>query len=459
MKFKYFNTAFLAILLSVSIVGCKKTLDQTPQQSVPISKAIEIPDDVESAMIGAYSIMGGGALYGTNLNLVPELLASDNYCSWRGTFQGQRQISLKNMTRDNAEASRIWIAAYRAINAANTVIENLDIITDADQKSKLEGEALWVRAIMHFELVRLYGLPYDASVANNTQLGVPIMIKATKTEADAFTYPARNTVEEVYNAVIADLTNAVTKLPASNGFRASKAVANAFLAKVFLQKGDFANARDAANAAITADYQMNIDVLGSFTNKNTKESYFEIQQNEQNNAGTSNDGLATFYASFPGIGRADVRMNVGFVGTYPLGDTRIEKWYYIGTGARPGNTYCAKWQSFSQNIPVLRLAEVLLIRAECNLRLNTAVGATPQADMAQIRNPVRTNLPVIVAPTLNDILAERQFELAFEGFRIHEIRRLKSATGVFQWNADELVLPIPQREIDANASLVQNPGY
>jgi hypothetical protein len=170
--------------------------------------------------------------------------------------------------------------------------------------------------------------------------------------------------------------------------------------------------------------------------------------------------MATFYASLPGIGRADVRVVPSFVSNYPAGDLRATEWYYIGTGARPGNTYSGKWKSFSMNIPVIRIAEMYLTRAEANIRLGSAVGATPGQDLAQVKNLVRTNSVAPLVPTLADVLNERFIELAFEGQRIHDLRRLRLSTGAFAWNADELVFPIPKREVDATGGvLIQNPGY
>jgi hypothetical protein len=132
----------------------------------------------------------------------------------------------------------------------------------------------------------------------------------------------------------------------------------------------------------------------------------------------------------------------------------------VGTGSRPGNTYTSKWKSFSQNLPVIRIAEMYLIRAETNLRLGTTVGDTPANDLAKVRNPIRTNLAVIAAPTLADVLAERTLELAFEGLRIHDIKRLRLSVGALPWNDPKLVFPIPQREIDASEGvIVQNTGY
>ena len=100
-----------------------------------------------------------------------------------------------------------------------------------------------------------------------------------------------------------------------------------------------------------------------------------------------------------------------------------------------------------------------LIRAECNFRLGSATGAAPVADINAIR--ARTGASALDAATLtlDNILRERQLELAFEGVRIHDIKRLKQSTGTFAWNSPKLVLPIPKREIDANDALTQNEGY
>lgn len=466
MKLKIFSRLFIsAALLTGFMTACNKKLDIQPRQSVDATVAIQTTQDVESAVVGAYSVMGGGALYGTNLLMVPETQASffpagEQYCAWRGTFTGHQQIARKTMNRDNGEAARMWTAGYLAINTANIVLANLGVVTDTDLKDQFEGEALFVRGIMHFELVRYFGLPWGAT-ANNDQLGIVIKTTPATNETEAAEKLGRSTVAQVYAQVIADLTAAANKLPEDNGTRADKYTALAFLARVYLQQGDYAKALDAANAVIeSGKYAMNAAVRAVFDNKNTDESIWEIQQNDQNNAGTSNDGMATFFSSLVGIGRADVRIAPAFVASYPSGDLRASQWYYIGVGARPGNTYCGKWRAFAQNLPVVRIAEMYLIRAEGNLRLGTTVGDTPENDLAQVRNPVRTNLASIANPTLANVLQERIYELAFEGFRIHEIKRLQQAWSSWTWNSPKLVFPIPQREVDATQGLlVQNAGY
>jgi hypothetical protein len=453
------NLILVILLVATGFASCKKVLDVEPKQSIDAVTALQNDQDVNSLVVGCYSRMGGGSLYGTNLLMQADLLAIETVGSWRGTFQGSRQVANKTMTRDNTEANLIWTNAYNAINMANIVLANLGVVKDADLKKQLEGEALFVRGIMHFELVRFFALPWGAT-ADNTHLGVVIKSKPTNTELDAFEKLPRNTVKQVYDAIIADLTKATGLMPEENEKRATKYAAFGFLSRVYLAQGDFAKARDAANEVIESGYfKLNASVSAVFSNKNTAESVWEIEQNEQNNAGTANNGMATFYASLPGIGRADVRIAGAFIDEYH-DDLRGSEWYYVGTGARPGNLYTSKWKSFSQNLPIIRLAEMYLTRAEGNKAAGTEVGATPAEDMEMIINAVRTNSSAPIDPTLDEIRDERFRELAFEGQRIHDIRRLRKPTGEFAWNSPKLVMPIPQREIDATTGIiVQNPGY
>ena len=448
-------------MLVTGFTACKKALDVEPAQTIDAGTALENDQDLNSLIVGGYSIMGGGSLYGTNLIMLADLLGSETTCSWRGTFTSPRQVASKSMDRNNTDASLTWTAAYNTINVANTAIAALNVVKDANLKKQLEGEALFMRGVMHFELVRLYALPWGAT-ADNSHPGVVIKTTPTKTETDAFIKTPRSNVKLVYDQLIADLTKAVTLLPEENSKRITKYTALAFLSRVYLQQADYAKARDAANEVIESGfYALNASVSAVFTNKDTKETIWEIQQNEQNNAGTSNNGMATFFASLPGIGRADVRVTASFVsGSYPANDLRKSEWYYIGTGARPGNTYCSKWSSFSQNLPIIRLAEMYLTRAESNLVMGTSVGNTADADFAMVRNTARTNSTIPAIPTVTDVRNERFIELAFEGQRIHDLRRLRLPTGTFAWNSDKLVFPIPQREIDASLGiLTQNTGY
>jgi tetratricopeptide (TPR) repeat protein len=457
MTTKYIKALGMSALIALTTVSCDNKLDIQPRQSIDAETALNNAQNVESAIIGAYATLGNPALYGTNLNLIPELLGSNGYISWQGTFQGYRELDRKTLTPINTEATRTWNRAYEAINTVNNVLEALNVVTNANMKSQLEGEALFIRGLLYFELVRLYGLPWEAGAANS-QPGVPLILTATKTEAQAGNKVARATVAQVYQQVIADLTKAESMLPEDNGTRADKYAVAAFLSRVYLQQSDYAKARDAANRVFeSGNYRLNPSVTSAFRNRNTAESIFEIQQNDQNNAGTANDGLTTFYASMPGIGRGDVRVLEAFADLYDPADARLNELIYAGTGRRAGRLRSGKWTDFGANIPVIRLAEMYLTRAETNLRLGTTVGATTLADVNRIR--ARAGVPLLTSVTLEDVLKERRLELAFEGLRVHDLKRIKGNTGDFAYNSPKLVLPIPQRELDTNDLLVQNQGY
>ena len=444
----------------ISLSACDNSLNLQPRQSIDAATALSNDQDVTSAIVGAYGQLGNGSLYGTDFLLVPDIYAPDNYVTWRGTFASYRELALKTQTNANAEAQRIWLASYAAINTVNNALASLNVVKDAITRKTLEGEARFIRGILFFELVRLYALPWTSGT-QNLQPGIPLVLTPSTNVDQAATQIARSSVADTYKQIIEDLTKAVSLLPTDNSTRADKYTAQAFLARAYLQQENYAGALAAANAIIVSDvYRLNSSVTAVFRNRNTQESIFEIQQNDQNNAGASNDGLTTFYASIPTeaapIGRGDVQVSNTFVGTYDPVDARRNELIYIGY--KGGNRYyTGKYTNFGDNIPIIRLAEMYLIRAETNTRLNSKVGDSPGNDISLIR--ARAGVGPIATPTLAQILQERRFELAFEGHRLHDIKRFRQSVGTFAWNSPRLVLPIPKREVDVNPSLIQNEGY
>ncbi len=456
LTIRYFTGLFLASLI---MAGCSKKLDIDPRQSVDVNDALNTPADIESAVVGGYSVLGSGSLYGNNLILLPDLIIADENIDWYGTFRSFSDIYNIETDKFNPEAARTWAAAYDAINIANNILSSLDILTNQDQRNRIEGEARFIRGLMYFELIRLFSNP-DPSVNNN--LGVPLILTPSRTEEEASRLDARSSVTEVYTQVKSDLTTAIAKLPETNeNGRATVFAAQAVMARVHLQLGEYEEARDYANDVIeNGPFQLNSGVTSGFYNKNTAESVFEIQQNDQNTAFNSNDGLTTFYGNWPnGVGRADIEPSYDLYFSYDENDKRFLELFDFGTDDSPfpDGLYTKKWKDLGQNIPVIRIAEMYLIRAETNRRLGTSVGDSPAADLAVIRE--RAGLDPIANPSLNDILQERIYELAFEGFRMHDYKRLELSGASLPWNAPEYVLPIPEREILANKNLVQNPGY
>ena len=481
------SAAFCTLALALGLTSCDKQLNIDPLQSVDAATALNSETKVESAVVGLYAQLGNSNLYGTNLILVPELLATDNYIRFQGTFGNFREIAVRNTRAENATAETVWREAYQAINQTNLVLDALPVVTTAASKAQFEGEARFVRSTMYFELVRLYAKQYNVATAT-TDLGVPINLLSVRTVEEASRRIARSTVAQVYALVIEDMTKAIALLPTANGNRATRFTAKAMLARVYLQQNRYAEAGVQADEVIrTGGRTLAATIESVFRGRNGTETLLEIQQNDQNNAGTANSGLATHYASLGGVGRGDVLVLPAFTSLYGTTDTRgagtSTPLLYNSTGARRVTAPAValrtgKYTTFGQNIPVIRLAEMYLIRAEAAFRAVNSAAAL--RDLNVIRNRAGATPLTLVDLTATDglaiVLRERQLELAFEGFRIHDLRRTNGivaparpatsttpAVPPVLASDDRLVLPIPKRETDLNTApntpLAQNPGY
>lgn len=445
------------------LVGCNNKLDLKPDNSVETD--LSTLNDVETLMRGAYTELGGqfgiasdgrgegGELYGADFILMSELLGAGGEISWTGTFSTFREVESKAMTAGNTMIRNNWLRAYTVINICNNVLKGL---TDLGETGTVtEGEAKFVRAAIYFELVRFFAKPWEAGGAN-TQDGVPLITAPTVTLDDAKGSVTRATVAAVYTQVIQDLKDAETLLAGvTEAGKANQYAVNAMLARVYLQQGEYDKARDQANTVIGSEvYNLNSNYKDNFSNEGfSAEDIFGITQNSNFNAGTSNGGLATFFgASAPfGDDRDEILINEPYFALFTDANDARAAFF-----TDPDDPNTLKWEDATKNIPVIRLAEMLLVRAECNERLGTAIGATPLVDINLLRT--RAGAANFTMVDLATILAERRLELAFEGQRIHDIKRLQETVDGFAYNADELVLPIPQREIDV-LGINQNDGY
>ena len=442
------NNIFAILLTSAIVIfGCKKPLDVQPTQSIDESVALKTNSDVQVALVGSYADMGAADLYGGRVYVNTELLGNSNEISWSGTFQGLTQIFNKTIPVDNGFVAGTWLTGYRTINDVNNVLSALAVV-NANQANRVEGEAKFIRGTVYFDLVRLYGKAWnDGTPANNP--GVPLVLTPTKSITSASNV-ARSSVMQVYDQVIKDLNEAEAKLPVVNGFFATKNAAAAMLSKVYLQKGDYVNALQAANRVIISNKQLlNPNYADEFPSNpngpvalgNTQEDIFMIQVN-------ATQGVNDFNTFFSLNGRGDIGITSNHVALYEAGDQRLSL-IDVDVSTKFDNAY--------GNVHVSRLAEMYLTRAESNFRLGSAVGATPLDDVNRIRN--RVGLPSLLVVSLANILKERKLELAFEGFALHDAKRLQNNVGALPFNSTKLVYPIPDREIRVNSSLVQNAGY
>ncbi|KAA2245147.1 RagB/SusD family nutrient uptake outer membrane protein [Chitinophaga agrisoli] len=449
---------------AILFAGCNKKLDVTPGQSITPDQ-IKTADDVKAILFGTYNSMQHYNAFGERYMMMADLLAAPGQVAFVGTFIDYRQVYTKSQLATGTIMSGIWGRSYIIINGANNVLERLDLIAE-DERESIEGEAKFARGIAYYELVNYFGAPYSAPTGPNAD-AVPIRLKpvANDTYHDDQDKQPRNSVTEVYDQVIKDLTDAVAKLPEENeNFRATKYAAEAFLSRVYLAQGKYVQAATAANdviensgLALTPTFDKAFNNVG-----NSTEDIFAIQQTSQSNAGTSNNGLSTFYSANdqkPG-GRGDARVDTaGYNALFDGADDRKDFVYAGSSIGGVDGIYPGKWKNFYRAIPVVRLAEMYLTRAEANLRSGAAqVGtATPLEDVNTIRE--RANAAPWTSVTADQAVQERFRELAFEGDWLWTKKRLKMNVGSRAYDDPKLVFPVPQRERDIDENITQNPGY
>lgn len=438
---------FITITTATMLASCSNVLDLTPTEQISSEIALETDEGVRQVLIGAYNSLSSSALFGGELMRNAELFGGLDEIVWLGTFEAPREIYNHQILVTNTDVEDFWVAGYDLINICNNVLASLNVVKEAD-RNRIKGEALLLRGWILFELTRFFGQQYVAG-QNNTQPAVPIITAPSASSTDNAT-PSRNSVEECYAQALADVSEAELLLPPANDVFATRYTAAAVLARIYLQMQNYDAALAAANRVISSGkYSLMPTYAEIFTTDAlTKECVFGIVV-------TATDGINamnTYFSTLAYGGRGDIEIKQSFLDLYDPADARKALYFKTANRWRTG-----KFNNQFGDLNIIRLAEMLLIRAECNLRLGTAAGAEPLADYNAIRQ--RAGLPAATAVTLDDVLLERRLELAHEGFRIHDIKRLQQSVGSLAWNDPMMVYPIPQREITVNANLVQNPGY
>ena len=426
---------------------------------------------MEIAVNGAYANLRSANLYGRTIPLFADLLADNVYIS---AVNSNRYLDFfqVNYTVNNGNAQGIWETAYNTILNTNNVIgSSLQGTPEIDQ---LRGEALAIRALMYFELVKHFAKPYTVD-ANG--LGVPLVVSY-----DPFKKPQRNTVAEVYAQIKTDLDNAIPLLTIqkSSGYFSAYA-AKALLARMHLFKGEWTSALEAAEDVIN---NSGYTLLGpnqffSYWSSNTArtdglETLFEVVFDLVGNAG--NDALAYFYDQ---AGYGDALASRDFYNSYAASD--IRKGLIVPTihpdrgNIRVVNKYPNSSQPDKDEFKVIRLSEVYLIAAEAALQSgDEGLALTYLNEIAFRRDPNFAGYSSSGAALLDDILLERRKELAFEGHRYWDLARNNRDVERININNNypgvpliiettnfRRILPIPQSELDANPNIrsQQNTGY
>jgi starch-binding outer membrane protein, SusD/RagB family len=455
-------------LVSGMMISCSKDFtDLPPYDALPREKAIVDESSMQSVLAGVYRSATSPSLFGRAIPIIGDLYADNTYQSavnsnrYTGAFQ-------YNYTVASGDVVNFWSAAYVTILRANNVINaNLASTANIDQ---LRGEALFLRALTYHALVQYFAKPYTS---DPNAAGVPVI-----TSYDPFKQPERNSVSEVYELIESDLTEAfgLMSISKNSGF-VNKYAAKALLARVYLTKGEWQNAKDAALEVInnggysllsTSNFQSYWNSASVRTDK--VETIFELSLDAVVN--NSSNSLAYMYDQ---IGYGDILVTNSLYNTYSATDVRrglIVDGTRAGINVKVARKYPNEANSDKDNVKILRLAEMVLTVAEASYRLNDEVTALNYLNMIAARRGV-TPYASIGAALLEDIIRERRLEFAFEGMRYPDLQRLNRDVERVNLNSNypatvpleilfsshKRIFPIPQTERDANPNISQNEGY
>lgn len=442
----------LIISIIAAFFSSCNLLDVEPHQSIDAETAINNQNDVENAITGVYDAFQSSGYYGRNYILINDLAADNLF--WSGTTTDYKQFEDNAITANNGIIDGIWVSIYDAINRANIVLSKIDDIEDVDEEeAKLyKGELLFLRGLAYFDLVKLFG-------------GVPLRVEPIAVPGEAEL--ARSSVGDVYTLIIEDLTMAKGYLAGGNldPVKASDMAATALLAKVYLFKYSVSEATadlDSAVANATEVIKSGLYDLPSFetifpANEST-ESIFEIDFNEQDYT-----RLAQYVGPISLAGRQEVTPTSEFDYTYTGEDLRLD----VTIKESSDGIYCGKYVDIAggtDNVYVLRLAEMYLIRAEANNLLGKEASVI-LPDIEQIRTRAGLTTPLTISSQDElalEIETQRRLELALEGNRWPDLVRTNRAIEVKEsiTSTDQYLFPIPLSEMNTNSLIgEQNSGY
>jgi len=445
---------FLLALFAVTLASCKKFLDQPPEGKLQEEKALVDEASLQALINGTLNTQAN-EIYNGRVWFINDLMGDQVngilYSEDNGEIYNRRTSFFGNFK--NETYTRIYQNIYRA----NRVLENINLASA--NRDKIEGEAKFIRALMHFEAVRMWAQPWGYTT-DNSHLGVPIRRAAN---IDVIN---RSTVKEVYDFLIADLKEAENLLPdaVELGYP-SKWAAKALLAKVYFQQNDFTNAFNYADQVIKSN---KFDLDDDHSTRFSLTVSNEIIYGFKNTQGVLEPGgeLRDRYRSDVGFSpNGDFKVtNQFFTMATAASDVRKD-WYTTENGYHP----ITKYNADRFNVAVIHLTEIKLIRAESAAELggaNLAVGITDINDILErAYNGTSRNLAAgaSAASVIEAARTQRELEMIGEGNRIHEIKRITARTGVSPDRRNSpkfcpgMVLQFPQGERAGNANFTMNP--
>ena len=469
------KTIFYLAALTLVTASCQDFLIEEPKLSQSNELTLSKFEGLDNSTAGAYLYFQSASWYGCQYILNGELMAG-NATNPKSLPGSGRYRTAEPWSFTESSTWSTWAYAYYTINAVNNVLTNLEGKVGSGVKQSdidnLEAECLFLRAFCHFQLVNIYSQPYLKG-ANKGEMGVPVMLKSE------IGSPARNTVGEVYDQVVKDLLRAES-LMSDNYQRASvtdplatvtKPAIQALLSRVYLYMGEWQKCADYATKVINSGkFKMaaKADYAGIWSKSIADkggEIIFEIYSSKKNDSwDESGWTMLPYITSIEGS--ADVCATNDLYDLYEDADVRKSLFqdneadhFLIKYPGKPGSV-----DPKENNIPVLRLAEMYLNRAEAIYNGAAIANVSAQSDLDVITNARGASQ---VSPGTETIFTERRRELAFEGHIYFDYKRLGKNITRNDFRATQnkdvafpgkiWAMPVPKAECDANPNMVQNP--
>jgi starch-binding outer membrane protein, SusD/RagB family len=516
MKKIFSKYIIVAGFVTILATGCEKQLDVAPRQSIDASTALTSRDAIEAVLTGLYARLKSARMYGRDFITHPEALADNGFA----TNKSGRLLPEANNNQGAHFTNTPWNSYFAGINQINLVLEalpTLELIPAITQteRDKWEGQLYFLRGLMYFDMVKIYAYIPGAVVAAQDRGGVPLSLAGISTAEAALEFkPSRAPIDQVYTQIIDDLTKAEAKLLTTPSVNlANKAAAQGLLARVSLYKKDYSAARSWADKCITtAGSKMTTasTYVANWRGATHGETLFQVAfATNGENIGV-NESLQTSFTTLvtPGnqattggfgdlvptltlLTDLGITLNGGMTtANFALNHTIASRstdvrnlLYEPGTAGRgPIKTECTKYIGKNgfinlDNVPVFRISDAYLIRAEAQATAGSAVfnAGEALADMQFVKTRRYTDysgsaqqaadIAMTPAQLYEEIIRQRRIEFAFEGHRFFDLKRLgrdivKSPHyNTVAFTDTRILAPIPQGEVDGNPNLRQNAGY
>ena len=478
------NIKYIVFAALLGIVSCKKTeLDLFPYNQIETSQAFNTEPDVTLALNGMYAGLRTSGSYFVNgtWNIMADVL-SDNLIPDRSGPGRGTLLTFSEWRYTGQNTYSLMQGGYTIIRRANAILENIEKFKEGAFKNNAKGEALALRAMVYFDMSRVYAKTYENASATDS-----VMPYITST--DPTIKPSKEPVKGFYEKVIADLESAKSLIGTTNGiYRFNKAAVSGLLSRVYLYKGDMAACIAASNDALGAT--PNVGTLAVFpriwVDDPTANAavLFKVRNTVSDNLNAQG---VNYYQTVGGEKKAEYVITYDFRQLYVSEDIRtatyLQQNSFVGKSfnnvikynGRPGDP------DGVVDGKVIRTAEVLLNRAEAYYRSSPSNPVAALADLVLLKtNRYKDYVPETLTGValLNEIYLQRRLELAFEGDRFWDLKRRNlpvTRDAVHGDLADgggipfvfttlpagdfKFQLPYPVEEVNFNNNFFQNPDY